>query len=232
MSSSSSSEDDESGDSREDLITVYDLTRREIGTVNDQMTREIFRLAGRNPTDHASCFQACVQMVNNTDVIHATDFKEWEKHQYVQTGLDSLQSAQWPEHQYNPDDPDIRGTVWMMNAPVAVAAAAALNLPHIHIQKDSRLICAFNKSELWGWIGAAIDFWSSLSRPIVSTLPRGAIVHLLNIADMTDESDQTQPTVYPLQPITLPLFVHLRISQAEIPAQGKHWLRKETFSEV
>ncbi|KAM6519513.1 hypothetical protein FALCPG4_013141 [Fusarium falciforme] len=228
MTSSSSSEGDEPTNSRKNLVTVHELDGRELQTINTQMTREIFRLAGRNPTDHASCFHACVQMVNDTDVIHATDFKEWEKHSYVQVGLDNLQSAQGPDDRYDPENP----AVWMMNAPVAVAAAAALNLPRIHIQKDSRLICAFNKSELWGWIGGAIDFWSSLSGPIVSTLPRGAIVHLLHVAEIIDDSDQGQPTVYPLQSITLPLFIHLRISQAEIPAQGEHWLQKRTFSEV
>lgn len=171
-------------------MTVQELDEREIQTVSRQMTCEIFRLAGRNPTDHASCFHACVQMVNDTDVIQGTNFKEWEKHSYVQVGLDNLQSAQGPDDRYDPEDPDSPGTVWMMNAPVAVAAAAALNLPRIRIQKDSRLICAFNKSELWGWIGGAIDFWSSLSGPIVSTLPRGAIVHLLHVAETIDDSDQ------------------------------------------
>ncbi|UPK94512.1 hypothetical protein LCI18_005447 [Fusarium solani-melongenae] len=220
MSSISSSEEDEPPNSRENLMTVHELDEEELETVNRQTTHEIFRLTGRDPMDHACCFHACVQMVNDTDVIHATDFKEWEKHSY---GLDE---------EYDPEGPDILGTVWMMNAPVAVAAAAALNLPRIHIQKDSRLICAFNKSELWGWIGAAIDFWSSLSGPIVSTLPRGAILHLLHVAEMIDDSGQDQPAVYPLQSITLPLFIHLRISQAGIPAQGEHWLQKRTFSEV
>lgn len=224
-SSSSSSEEDGPVNSNRNFITVHDLDEVEIETVNSQMTREIFKLAGRNPTDHENCFDACVQMVKDTDVIHATDFKEWEKHRYVQAGLDSLQTAQGPE------DPDISESVWVMNAPVAVAAAATLNLPRIHIQKDSRLICAFDKSELWGWIGGAIDYWSSLPGPMVSTLPRGTIIHLLQVIDMNCDSYQGQPPFYPLQSITLPLFIHLRISQAEIPDRGEHWLQNRTFTE-
>ncbi|KAJ4324173.1 hypothetical protein N0V84_004006 [Fusarium piperis] len=149
MSLSNSNEKDEPAHFRPRIKVIHELDAQEIQTVNEQMVREIFRMAGRKPADHAGCFQACVQMVKDTDVIRATDFKKWEQHPRIQAGLDKLELAEKTE---------IRGAIWMINAPVAVAAAAALNLPLMGFLNGGRLICAFDKNKLWGWVGCAIDF--------------------------------------------------------------------------
>ncbi|RSL71125.1 hypothetical protein CEP54_001428 [Fusarium duplospermum] len=203
-------------------IAVSELNEQEITAIDDQMVREIFRLAGRNPMDHANCFQACVQTVRDTDVIHATDFKDWEKHPRVKNTLDNLESAN------RRDGP---ATIWMINAPVAVAAAAAVNLLRIHIQEDSRLIRAFNKNNLWGWIGSAIDFWSTLPHSLHS-LPRESIVNVIHLENPTGGSSSLQPTTPPLQSFTLPLLVHLRISRMANVVGDRLWLQKRSIPKL
>ncbi|KAJ3461637.1 hypothetical protein MRS44_010190 [Fusarium solani] len=207
-------------------ITVDEICGADIEIVINQMVCEIFKLAGRNPADHSGCFQACVQMVKDTDVIHATDFKEWEKHEYIQTGLDNLDRAERIAGSAKPV------TFWMINAPLAVAAAAAINQPHIRIQDDSRFICTFNENDLWDWVGCAIDFWSTLSGPIasISTISRATIVHLMDQGKTTEERGLPKCTVYPLQSVTLSLFVHFRISSMANPTGD--WIRKQMVSRV
>ncbi|RSL63704.1 hypothetical protein CEP53_004325 [Fusarium sp. AF-6] len=203
-------------------ITVSELNGENIAAVNDQMVREIFRLAGRNPMDHVNCFQACVQMVRDTGVIYAADFKEWEKHPSVRTGLNNLESA---------NKRDGPATIWMINAPVAVAAAAAVNLLRIHIQEDSRLILAFNKNNLWGWIGFAIDFWSTLSCPTLK-LPRETLVNVIHLENPTSGSNSLQPITPPLQSFALPLLVHLRISRMANVVGDRLWLQKRSVRKL
>lgn len=207
-------------------ISVDELCGADIEIVINQMVCEIFKLAGRNPADHPGCFQACVQMVKDTDVIHATDFKEWEKHEYIQTGLDNLDRAERTGGSAKPV------TFWMINAPLAVAAAAAINQPQIRIQDDSRFICTFNEDDLWDWVGCAIDFWSTLSGPIasISTISRATIVHLMDQNKTTEESGLSKCAVYPFQSVTLSLLVHFRISSMANPTGG--WLRKQMVSRV
>ncbi|EEU43028.1 uncharacterized protein NECHADRAFT_83739 [Fusarium vanettenii 77-13-4] len=220
MSSSGSSDDEEQRfDQMLGNIEVDDLHEADIEAIINQMVCEVFRPAGRNPTDHSTCFQACVDMVKDTDVIHATNFREWEKHRYVLAGLFALRSVALAARPANPVE------FWMINAPVAVAAAAALSLPRMQIQKDSPLINTFNESNLWDWVGCAIDLWATSARQFVSTLPRGSIVHPMQQGKKTDLSGLLPCTAYPLQSVTLSLFVHLRILKATIPRQS--WLQEQ-----
>ncbi|KAI8662564.1 hypothetical protein NCS56_01060400 [Fusarium sp. Ph1] len=218
MALNSSNDEDEHLRMAAGRIAVSELNGREIRAVNDQMVSEIFRLAGRSPMDHVDCFQACVRMVRDTDVIRAADFKDWEKRPHVKAGLDSLELAN------RRDGP---AAIWMINAPVAVTAAAALNLLRIHIQEDSRLIRAFNKNNLWGWVGSSIDFWSTLPRPMPN-LPLETIVNVIHLEKPTGGSSSLQPTTPPLQSFALPLLVHLRISRMANVVGDRLWLQKRS----
>lgn len=224
MSLSSLSEEDEPEYFRPHFRTVYRLDLQEVQTINEQMVREIFRMAGRRPTDHAGCFQACIQMVNDTSVIHATDFKKWEGNPRIQAGLDKLELAERSQ---------IWGAIWMINAPVAVATAAALNLPRIRIPKDSRLINAFDKKNLWAWIGHAIDFWSTLPGSIVSTFRHENIVTLMHLRPTIDTGNALDHHTVSLFPsITLPLFVRSRTAEVERSPWAERWLQARMVSTV
>ncbi|KAI8715422.1 hypothetical protein NCS52_01049800 [Fusarium sp. LHS14.1] len=222
----SGDDDDEPSNLDPVPMTVDEICGADIEIVINQMVCEIFKLAGRNPENHSGCFQACVQMVKDTDVIHATDFKEWEKHEYIQTGLDNLDRAERTAGSAKPV------TFWMTNAPLAVAAAAAINQPHIRVQDDSRFICTFNENNLWDWVGCAIDFWSTLSGPIasISTVSRATIVHLMDQNKTAEVEGLSKCAVYPFQSITLSLFVHFRISSMANPTGD--WLCKQMVSKV
>jgi hypothetical protein len=55
------------------------LSARAAQRINDRVTREVFRLAGRDPNDHMECFKACLETIENTKVVEATDYAIWER---------------------------------------------------------------------------------------------------------------------------------------------------------
>ncbi|KAJ3521357.1 hypothetical protein NM208_g13326 [Fusarium decemcellulare] len=191
-------------------FTVDELDSGMTDLVNTQMVTEVFRLAGRNSKDHEKCFEACVQMVDDTDVILAISFRAWEKHPAIQVTLDALEEV----------NPTEGPSVWMPKAPVAVAAVAALNAPQIRLENGSRLMDHFNDNSLWDWVGAAIDFWSATSS-IIHIFSHGGVANFVHTSP-NDNLFQKRGSL--LQPITLSLFIKRCIKDMGGPAKGGVWI--------
>ncbi|KAK7428900.1 hypothetical protein QQZ08_004514 [Neonectria magnoliae] len=59
--------------------------------------------------------------------------------------------------------------LWMIDAPVAVAAAVAINYRQVVIPENSRFISVLKEGKLWGLIGIAIDAWSQVGSKVFRT---------------------------------------------------------------
>lgn len=54
------------------------LSARTAQRIHEQVTREVFRLAGSDPDHHMECFKACLKTIEDTKVVEATDYAIWQ----------------------------------------------------------------------------------------------------------------------------------------------------------
>ncbi|KAF9761795.1 hypothetical protein IL306_003698 [Fusarium sp. DS 682] len=130
------------------------LSARTALRINDQITREVFRLVGRDPKDHVECFKACLKTIETTKVIEATDYATWEKQDPIANALEEF---------FHTNRTTKSNNFYMIPATTAVAIAATLNMKNVVIKPDSNhqnIISVFSKSAIWAYLGLAIDIWT------------------------------------------------------------------------
>ncbi|KAF4944889.1 hypothetical protein FSARC_14549, partial [Fusarium sarcochroum] len=202
-----------------DSIHTPNLSAVVIRRIYNQMVSEIFKLAGRDPHDHPECFAACVLKVDSTEVIRASDFTTWGNHPLLAGELD----------QFNRANKAGRSNVfYMIPATTAVTIAAVLNQKYINVDSCdiSSAMNLFSKSNVWAYLGTAIDVWPQLAdtqflvkqheksseRPVVGKGAFGKVcVH-------TSEFDRITP---------LMLLSMARINGWVKPVPGASWLKKD-----
>ncbi|KAF4445201.1 hypothetical protein F53441_10942 [Fusarium austroafricanum] len=161
--------------------------------IHDQIIREVFKLADRDPKNHAKCFETCIKTIEKTKVLEATDYATWESQDLIASSLDEF---------CNTNRTTKSGNFCMVPITTAVAIAAALNLKHINVDlgsKSLRTNKAFTQSNVWAHLGLAIDVFSQvgecpffvkeieepLQEPTVGRIARG------KLAVQTNDSGDT-----------------------------------------
>ncbi|SPJ71819.1 uncharacterized protein FTOL_01547 [Fusarium torulosum] len=158
-------------------------TTSTIHRIQDQMVSEIFKLAGRDPKQHAACFAACVKLTETTKVVHATDMSSW-------LNDNTIPIAKVLDDFKNTDRAAKTSNICMISATTAVTIAVALNQQHIYVDEKVNQHITKEFSKIWAYLGIAIDVWSqvedsqffvktdpkSLEYPVVRKISRGKFV--------------------------------------------------------
>ncbi|RKL46687.1 hypothetical protein BFJ72_g2429 [Fusarium proliferatum] len=103
------------------------LSARTAQRIHEQVTREVFRLAGRDPDHHMECFKACLKTIEDTKVVEATDYAIWQSQEPIASPLKEFS---------NTNRTTKSGNFYMLPATTAVAIAAILNLKHVVINSN------------------------------------------------------------------------------------------------
>ncbi|KAF5579075.1 hypothetical protein FPCIR_11337 [Fusarium pseudocircinatum] len=122
------------------------LGARTAQRIHEQVTREVFRLAGRDPDHHMECFKACLKTIEDTKVVEAADYAIWES-QIASTLIEFSNTNRTTKS----------GNFYMLPATIAVAIAAVLNLKHVVINSNGNTKHVV--SAVWAYLGIAIDVW-------------------------------------------------------------------------
>ncbi|CVL01053.1 uncharacterized protein FMAN_16191 [Fusarium mangiferae] len=129
------------------------LSARTAQRIHEQVTREVFRLAGRDPDHHMECFKACLKTIEDTKVVEATDYAIWQSQEPIASPLKEFSNTNRTTKSSN---------FYMLSATTAVAIAAILNLKHVVINSNGNtkhIASAVSESAVWAYLGIAIDVW-------------------------------------------------------------------------
>ncbi|KAF5553155.1 hypothetical protein FMEXI_2565 [Fusarium mexicanum] len=166
------------------------LSARTAQRIHEQVTREVFRLAGRDPENHMECFKACLKTIEDTKVVEATDYAIWQTQEPISSLLKEF---------LNTNRTTRSGNFYMLPATTAVAIAAVLNLKHVVINPSDntkRIASAISESAVWAYLGIAVDVWpqtgeahffvkksdQDLKSPTVGKVARGKFAVTTNIS--------------------------------------------------
>ncbi|CCT71240.1 uncharacterized protein FFUJ_08706 [Fusarium fujikuroi IMI 58289] len=133
------------------------LSARTAQRIHEQVTREVFRLAGRDPDHHMECFKACLKTIEDTKVVEATDYAIWQSQEPIASPLREF---------YNTNRTTKSGNFYMLPATTAVAIAAILNLKHVVINSNGNtkhIVSSVSETAVWAYLGIAIDVWPQTS---------------------------------------------------------------------
>ncbi|KAF5695307.1 hypothetical protein FGLOB1_14041 [Fusarium globosum] len=133
------------------------LSARTAQRIHEQVTREVFRLAGRDPNHHMECFKACLKTIEDTKVVEATDYAIWQSQEPISSPLKEFS---------NTNRTTKSGNFYMLPATTAVAIAAILNLKHVVINSNGNtkhIVSAVSETAVWAYLGIAIDVWPETS---------------------------------------------------------------------
>ncbi|KAL5613458.1 hypothetical protein FOVSG1_002521 [Fusarium oxysporum f. sp. vasinfectum] len=129
------------------------LSARTAQRIHEQVTREVFRLAGRDPDNHMECFKACIKTIENTKVIETTDYAIWESQEPIASPLKEFS---------NTNQTTKSGNLYTLSATTVVAIAATLNLKHVIVNSNvnnKHVVNAVSPSAVWAYLGIAINAW-------------------------------------------------------------------------
>ncbi|EXM31253.1 hypothetical protein V3481_013622 [Fusarium oxysporum f. sp. vasinfectum] len=129
------------------------LSARTAQRIHEQVTREVFRLAGRDPDNHMECFKACIKTIENTKVIETTDYAIWESQEPIASPLKEFS---------NTNRTTKSGNFYTLSATTVVAIAATLNLKHVIVNSNvnnKHVVNAVSPSAVWAYLGIAINAW-------------------------------------------------------------------------
>ncbi|CAJ0541743.1 Ff.00g082030.m01.CDS01 [Fusarium sp. VM40] len=197
----------------------HQLPTSTIHRIQEQMASEIFKLAGRDPKQHAACFTACVKLIENTKVVYATNMNSWLNDNPITIGkvLDDFKST---------DRTGRTSNLCMIPATTAVVIAAALNQQHICVDGKMNQHVTKEVSQIWAYLGIAIDVWpevedsqffvktdlGSLEYPVVRKISRGKFVV---------KTPETGEELTPLM-----LLATARLNGWVTPSPDASWLKK------
>ncbi|RBA12987.1 hypothetical protein FPRO05_13933 [Fusarium proliferatum] len=146
------------------------LSARTAQRIHEQVTREVFRLAGRDPDHHMECFKACLKTIEDTKVVEATDYAIWQSQEPIASPLKEFS---------NTNRTTKSGNFYMLPATTAVAIAAILNLKHVVINSNGNtkhIVSAVSETAVWAYLGIAIDVWPQTSESHWKGRPRKVAV--------------------------------------------------------
>ncbi|QKD58364.2 uncharacterized protein FOBCDRAFT_321964 [Fusarium oxysporum Fo47] len=129
------------------------LSARTAQRIHEQVTREVFRLAGRDPDNHMECFKACIKTIENTKVIETTDYAIWESQEPIASPLKEFS---------NTNRTTKSGNFYTLSPTTVVAIAATLNLKHVIANSNvnnKHVVNAVSPSAVWAYLGIAINAW-------------------------------------------------------------------------
>jgi hypothetical protein len=197
----------------------HPLSPSTIHRIQDQMVGEIFKLAGRDPKQHAACFAACVTLTETTKVVYATDMSTWLNDNPISIAkvLDDFK---------NSDRAAKASNICMISATTAVTIAAFLNQQHVYVDEKVNQHVTKEFSKIWAYLGIAIDVWSqvedsqffiktdpeSLEYPVVRKISRGRFVV---------KTPETGEEITPLM-----LLATARLNDWVTPSPDASWLKK------
>ncbi|EXK37360.1 hypothetical protein FOXG_09316 [Fusarium oxysporum f. sp. lycopersici 4287] len=129
------------------------LSARTAQRIHEQVTREVFRLAGRDPDNHMECFKACIKTIENTKVIETTDYAIWESQEPIASPLKEFS---------NTNRTTKSGNFYTLSPTTVVAIAATLNLKHVIANSNvnnKHVVNTVSPSAVWAYLGIAINAW-------------------------------------------------------------------------
>uniref|UniRef100_A0A0D2XZ90 Uncharacterized protein n=1 Tax=Fusarium oxysporum (strain Fo5176) TaxID=660025 RepID=A0A0D2XZ90_FUSOF len=134
------------------------LSARTAQRIHEQVTREVFRLAGRDPDNHMECFKACIKTIENTKVIETTDYAIWESQEPIASPLKEFS---------NTNRTTKSGNFYTLSPTTVVAIAATLNLKHVIANSNvnnKHVVNTVSPSAVWAYLGIAINAWPQTAR--------------------------------------------------------------------
>jgi hypothetical protein len=183
------------------------------------MVSEIFKLAGRDPRQHAACFAACVKLTETTKVVYATDMSSWLKD-------NPISIVKVFDDFKNTDRAAKTSNICMISATTAVTIATALNQQHIYVDEkvNQHVTKEFFKS--WAYLRIAIDVWSQVedSQFFVTTDPESLeypVVRKISRGKFVVKTPETGEEINPRM-----LLATARLNGWVTPSPDASWLKK------
>lgn len=197
----------------------HPLPTSTIHRIQEQMASEIFKLAGRDPKQHAACFTACVKLIENTKVVYATNMNSWLNDNPITIGkvLDDFK---------NTDRTGRTSNLCMISATTAVVIAAALNQQHIYVDGKMNQHVTKEFSKIWAYLGIAIDVWPEVedSQFFIKTDPtclEYPVVRKISRGKFVVKTPETGEELTPLM-----LLATARLNGWVTPSPDASWLKK------